>query len=273
MPYRRSYRPSRSIRGAKYGRKRRRRSSLPFAKRVRRTRYSKQRGKVQGRIGRGFKRKSLRSRVKVLESVTKKHYDNVISTDELIHTFGTTIVGQIPLTAGDSYRQMLTIQGRDTVGDLPPLSGIFLATDLNTRESDKVFVTKVRLRGTLRGAFPKPWSLVEVSGGANVYTPSQMAILSTSKTKIWMVVLKDKQPAIQLADGKFVANPNPTSNATLVGGVMANTGPLESLFQWRPSTGENTLTTMGYGGALRSYVPGRYQPVYAKAFELSCLKP
>ena len=168
---------------------------------------------------------------------------------------------------------MLTIQGRDEEGDIPPLSGIFTGSDLNTRESEKVFVTKVRLRGTIRGAFPKPWSLIDVSGaGAQVYTPSQMAIMS-SKTKVWLIVLKDMQPSVQLANGVFSANPLPTSNVTLVGGVMANTGPLESLFQSKPSNGENTLTIMGYGGALRGYRKGRFKPIYTKAFELSAHKP
>ena len=237
------------------------------------TRYSHQKGKVQGRIGRGMRSKSLRKRVKILENVTKKHYDSVITIDELIHTFGTTLVGQAGLTAGDSFRQMLTIQGRDSLGDMPPLSGIFKATESNTREGEKVFVTKVRLRGTIRGAFPKPWSLVEASGAASVYTPSQMAIMATSKTKVWMIVLKDKRPSVQLANGSFEANPLPNSNAQLVGGVMANTGPLESMFQWTPISGINTLTTHGYGGALRAYTSGRFTPIYTKAFELSAHKP
>lgn len=250
--------------------------------------YRRRTERVKMRYGRSAKKTSLKKRVARLENVQNKHWDQVSYVDEEIYTFGTRLVGQPPttFTPGDSYKGILRIQGRGAGGDplavppvadqsgLPALSGVFVADDTNTRESSKIYCTKVRLRGVLRGAFPTPWSSPDVSSGVNVYNAVDASAVAQSKTKIWMIILKDKHPSLQLADGSFTANPLPNSNTTTgVPSLPANIGPLEQMFQVRNSDKINTLTTFGYGGALRKYSPTRFTPVMAKAFELSCAKP
>lgn len=275
-------------RTGRYNRPNKRKTVRKYTRRS--IKYRRRTERVKMRYGRSAKKQSLKKRVERLENVQNKHWDQVSYVDEEIYTFGTRLVGQPPttFTPGDSYKGILRIQGRGAGGDplatppvadnsgLPALSGVFVADDSNTREANKVFCTKVRLRGVLRGAFPTPWASPDISSGTNVYNTVDASAVAQSKTKIWMVILKDKQPSLQLADGSFTENPLPNSNTTVGVGpaqVPANIGPLEQLFQVRNSDKINTLTTFGYGGALRKYSPTRFTPVMAKAFELSCSKP
>lgn len=246
-------------------------------KRSKRTsiRYSKKSAKVKARVGYSAKRRSLRKRVAVLEGVQKKHWDQSIPSDEIVHTFGSVIVGEPgPTYLGNSFRGMLAIQGRSQEGEIPDLSDIFQGTELNTRESEKIYITKIRLRGVIQGHFPNVWHVPSVnSGGVIDYEPETAGLMATAKTRVHMLILKDKKPNIELVGGAVTANPLPPSNNTVPGGV-ANEGILENLFQYAlaaPYT--NTLTTKGYSGALRSYQPSRFSPVFHKVFELSCLKP
>jgi len=290
MPRTRSTRKSRGWKiGYKSRKGGRRQGTLSrYVRRKTSVRYSRRAARVKVRYGHNYKKKSLRKRVATLEAVQNKHWDQVSYVDENIYTFGTRLVGQGPtvFTPGDSFKGILRIQGRGAGGDptavppvppmdhIPSLSGVFVATDTNTRESSKVYCTKVRLRGLLRAAFPQSWTIPESTSGTDVYAPVDASMVSQSKTKIWLIVLKDKQPSIQLADGSFAQNPLPNSNTvTGVPSAPANLGPLEQLFQHRESNSVNTLTTFGYGGALRKYDVSRFKPILSKAFELSCNKP
>lgn len=243
-------------------------------KKKQKTRYSKQTAKVKARVGYSAKQQSLRKRVAILEGVQKKHWDQSIPSDEVIHTFGSVIVGEPgPTYKGNSFRGMLAIQGRSQEGEIPDLSDVYKGTELNTRESEKVFITKVRLRGVILGHYPINWNVPEVSSGSNVYQPETAGLMAMSKTRVHMIILQDKKPNLELVAGGISANPLPDSNNTTVGGV-ANEGILENLFQWQmaaPFT--NSLTTKGYGGALRRYEPSRFAPIFHKVFELSCMKP
>lgn len=240
------------------------------AKRKSTTRYSKQTAKVKARVGYSHQKKSLRKRVAVLEGIQKKHWDQSIPSDEYIRPFGIEIVGEPgPTYKGNSFRGMLTIQGRSLEGVIPDLSDIFLATELNTRESEKVYVTKVRLRGVIQGNFPVNWQ----NGAGESDVLSTAGLISQAKTRVHMIILKDGKPNIELVGGNLASNPLPSSMATVPGGA-ANEGILENLFQWNYAAPfVNTLTTKGYSGALRRYEKTRFRPVYHKVFELSCTKP
>lgn len=235
-----------------------------------RTRYSKQTAKVKARVGRSNKKKTLRARVAQLEQISSKHFDQSIPSDEYVRHFGVEIVGEAgPTYKGNSFRQMLVIQGRSLEGVIPDLSGDQLATQLNTRENERVFVTKVRLRGVIQGNFPVNW---RNGDGASDIT-STAGLISQAKTRVHMIILKDQKPSVELVGGNLASNPLPSSMATVPGGA-ANEGILENLFQWNYAAPfVNQLGTKGYSNALRRYSKSRFKPVWHKVFELSCAKP
>lgn len=264
MPYR--------FRRRRFLRRRRPRFLRKRWKKKRKTYYDKKNNTYNSTVGKRGRRSTLRSRVRRLESTTKKHYDYVSprTTGELISWNGT----DLNAPTNESFSSILAIQGRTSDGSIPPVSGSAKATDENTREGDNVFCTKVRLRGMISGMRPNPdisgaieeWHAASGSGTGIIGTCLQMqqSIQSACSTRVHLVILKDRRPSrIDPASGESEVNPLPTNP----------NNPLESLFQKYQLTNDNTLGTLGMDSALRSYTSNRFTIVHHEVIQTSMTAP
>jgi len=241
-----------------------------YSKKKNTTRYNRTRGTVTSQVRRKKKKTSLMQRLRQLEGITKKHWDYTQSEllPESISWNGTSWTGITNVAPKNSFRTLLAIQGRAQDGTYPTDSNGFAATDKNTREGDKVFVSMARLRGIIRGAYPQSFHDPVVTVNARQFQTSDPNLIAASKTKVWMVILQDKRPSLVDGNGLATVNPLPPSGSP---GLYVNTGPLEGLFQSKGNT--STLKTNGFGQALRSYNSQRFKVVFTKAYELSCNQP
>lgn len=241
-------------------------------KKKHKTYYDRKNNTYNASVGKRGKKSTLRSRVRRLESTTKKHYDYVSPrlTGELISWNGT----DLNAPTNESFSSILAIQGRTSDGSIPPLSGSARATDDNTREGDNVFCTKVRLRGMISGMRPNPdisgaieeWHAASGSGTGIIGSCLQMqqSLSAACSTRIHMVILKDKRPStINPTSGESEPNPLPTNP----------NNPLESLFQRYQLTTDNTLGTLGLDSALRSYTSNRFSIVHHEVIQTSLTHP
>lgn len=256
MPYRRNRRPFRhAVRRFRARFRKRRRGKYN------KTYYSKKNNTNNAVVGRRRGRVNLRTRVKRLESTTKKHFDYVSSRadGQRISWNGTDL--NVP--TNESFSSLLAIQGRNSTGDIPPVSGSARGTDENVREGNKVFCTKCRIRCMVQGITPN-WDISGIAWDDQAFPLLAQAVESACHTRIHMLILKDRRPStIDPVTGLFEPNPLPVNPFN----------PLEGMFQLEGLTANNTLGTCGLDSALRNYTSNRFSIVHTEVVETTMARP
>lgn len=211
-------------------------------------------------LKKGNKKLTLKKRISILETSTKKHFDyiNVATAGQPILAWGVNT----GTTTNEVFSQLLAIKSVDYNGDIPAISGAYLGKEDNTREGTEIYCTKVRLRGRVLGIRPntergiencgKPYT-VAGPGGPTIYTQPMgvaYAMKPACQSRVHVWVFADRRPStIDPNTGLYEPNPLPDRPQNV----------LQGIFQQQGATTLNTLEQLGPDAALRNYTNNRFK--------------
>lgn len=219
-----------------------------------RQRTNSQRNVSTTKLGNRGRNRTLKSRVRALETGSNKHFDQISNTVELLGATGTDLNA-----SKVSFQTLLAVQG--------PLcdatAGNAQLDESEQRMNDIIFAKSVRIRGVLTGTRPQDLA-TPVSQTMNEFGCEKMKTICA--TRMWISILLDKRPSMVDGLGNSQVNPLPTT---------AGETCLESVYQSQaPTAGSPSLLTLwGPENALRSYNSSRFKIVHQECIVTSMTHP